>query len=114
MDGSQIAKKPCLKGFGNLVVDKSCYKGFMTRVEPFGKVAERFASQQETRFSVRFPEAFITSLFQAFNKVVKSPPSADKIEPPFPLPSRTPTEGSNPLFLSSFLSRHLSVIWNVN
>ncbi|GBL99710.1 hypothetical protein AVEN_249749-1 [Araneus ventricosus] len=62
----------------------------MTRVEPFGKVAERFASQQETRFSVRFlvrfPQAFIKSLFQAFQKVVKSPPSADKIEPPFPLP----------------------------
>ncbi|GBM34319.1 hypothetical protein AVEN_271859-1 [Araneus ventricosus] len=46
----------------------------MTRVEPFGKVAERFASQQETRFServlVRFPQAFITSLFQAFLKLV--------------------------------------------
>ncbi|GBN43394.1 hypothetical protein AVEN_42388-1 [Araneus ventricosus] len=46
----------------------------MTRVEPFGKVAERFASQQETRssvrFLVRFPQAFITSLFQAFQNLV--------------------------------------------
>ncbi|GBN04820.1 hypothetical protein AVEN_14041-1 [Araneus ventricosus] len=38
-------------------------KVFMTRVEPFGKVVKRFASQQETRFSVRFLQAFITSLF---------------------------------------------------
>ncbi|GBO41371.1 hypothetical protein AVEN_173464-1 [Araneus ventricosus] len=59
----------------------------MTRVEPFDKGAERFTSQQKRRFSlrflVRFPPAFTTSLFQAFQKVVKSPPSADKIEPPF-------------------------------
>ncbi|GBM75439.1 hypothetical protein AVEN_157546-1 [Araneus ventricosus] len=47
----------------------------MTRIELFGKVVERFASQQGTRFSVRFPQAFITRLFQAFQKVVKSPPS---------------------------------------
>ncbi|GBN64021.1 hypothetical protein AVEN_136677-1 [Araneus ventricosus] len=73
----------------------------MIRVEPFDKVAERFASQQETRFSVRFlvrfaPQAIITSLFQAFQKVVKSPPSAGKIEPLLPPPKRTPTEESNP------------------
>ncbi|GBL87535.1 hypothetical protein AVEN_21160-1, partial [Araneus ventricosus] len=63
----------------------------VTKVEPFAKVAERFARQQETRFSVRFPQAFITSLFQAFQKVFKSPHLADKIEPPSPLRSRTPT-----------------------
>ncbi|GBO08831.1 hypothetical protein AVEN_76283-1 [Araneus ventricosus] len=73
----------------------------MTWFEPFGKLAERFASQQETRFSVRFlvrfPQAFIASLFQAFlklvsgfpkacfmpfQKIVKSSPSAEKIELP--------------------------------
>ncbi|GBM86024.1 hypothetical protein AVEN_120338-1 [Araneus ventricosus] len=53
----------------------------MTRIGPFGKVAERFASQQETRFSVRFPQAFITILFQAFQNVDRSPPSTDKILP---------------------------------
>ncbi|GBM35411.1 hypothetical protein AVEN_181510-1 [Araneus ventricosus] len=68
----------------------------MTRVEAFSKVAERFASQQETRFLVRFPQDFNTSLFQAFQKVVKSPPSVGKIELPSSLRSRTPTEGSNP------------------
>ncbi|GBN16189.1 hypothetical protein AVEN_111675-1 [Araneus ventricosus] len=90
----------------------------MARVEPFGKVAERFASQQETRFSVRFlvrfPQAFITSLFQAFlkfvssfpqacfvafQKVVKSPPSAGKIGPHSPLRSRIPTERNPPFFI---------------
>ncbi|GBM46939.1 hypothetical protein AVEN_241168-1 [Araneus ventricosus] len=81
----------------------------MTRVEPFGKVAERFAIQQEksfcVRFLVRFPQAFITSLFRAFlklvppfQKVVKSPPSAEKIEPPSYLLSRIPTE-RNALFI---------------
>ncbi|GBN18424.1 hypothetical protein AVEN_151811-1 [Araneus ventricosus] len=91
----------------------------MTIVEPFGKVAERFAIEQETTFSVSFLQAFITSLFQAFQKVVKSPPSADKIEPPFPPPkpysyrgaqpsplfspplqSCASTDGSNPFFYS--------------
>ncbi|GBN51766.1 hypothetical protein AVEN_52943-1 [Araneus ventricosus] len=76
----------------------------MTRVEPFGKVEERFASQKETtfsvRFTVRFAQAFITSLFQAFQKVVQSPPSEDKTEPPCRLRSRTPTEGSNSPFLT--------------
>ncbi|GBM93450.1 hypothetical protein AVEN_207856-1 [Araneus ventricosus] len=91
----------------------------MTRVEPFGKVGERFPSQQErfsVRFLVRFPQAFITSLFPAFQKVVKSPPSADKIEPLSPseavllqrgptslssphLQSRAPTERSNLFFI---------------
>ncbi|GBM87942.1 hypothetical protein AVEN_81784-1 [Araneus ventricosus] len=56
----------------------------MTSVEPFGNVAQKFAGQQETRFFVRLlvrsPQAFIASLFQAFQKDVKSPPSADKIE----------------------------------
>ncbi|GBN75868.1 hypothetical protein AVEN_155144-1 [Araneus ventricosus] len=91
----------------------------MTRVETFGKVEERFASQQETRFSVlflvRFPQAFITSLFQAFQRLVKSSPTAGKIEPPSeavllqrgptlllspPLQSRAPTERFNPFFCS--------------
>ncbi|GBN41716.1 hypothetical protein AVEN_103546-1 [Araneus ventricosus] len=97
----------------------------MTRVEPFGKIAERFASQQETRFSarflVRFPQAFITSLLQAIQKVVKSPPSADKIEPTSllrsrlqngptlptfspPLQSCTSTEESNPFFIPLLLT----------
>ncbi|GBM45164.1 hypothetical protein AVEN_241444-1 [Araneus ventricosus] len=87
----------------------------MTRVGPFSKVAERFASQQEARFSVRFPQAFITSLFQAFQKVFKSPTSANKIEPSLPLSeailqqkdptpflqSRTPTERKNFEFLQA-------------
>ncbi|GBN90700.1 hypothetical protein AVEN_204502-1 [Araneus ventricosus] len=84
----------------------------MTRVEPFGKVAERFASQQERRFSVRFlvrfPQAFITSLFQAFQKAVKSPPSADKIDPPSPLRSRRvqpPFFGKNKHFFTPLQSR---------
>ncbi|GBO22513.1 hypothetical protein AVEN_29474-1 [Araneus ventricosus] len=68
---------------------------FMTRVEPFGKVAETFASQRETWFSVRFRQAFITSLFQAFQKAVKSLPAVNEIGSPSPLQSRTPKEGSN-------------------
>ncbi|GBM74843.1 hypothetical protein AVEN_81709-1 [Araneus ventricosus] len=68
---------------------------FMTRVEPFGKVRETFASQRETWFSVRFRQAFITSLFQAFQKAVKSPPAVNEIRSPSPLQSRTPKEGSN-------------------
>ncbi|GBO27008.1 hypothetical protein AVEN_163940-1 [Araneus ventricosus] len=95
----------------------------MTKVEPFGKVAESFASQQETKFSVRclvrFPKLLLqacvrpsSSLFQTFRKVVKSPPSADKIEPPSdpysyrgvqtPLQSRT--EGNNPFFIPLLLT----------
>ncbi|GBO03955.1 hypothetical protein AVEN_250176-1 [Araneus ventricosus] len=70
-------------------------KFFMIRVEPFGRVAERFASQQETRFpvrfSVRFPPSFYYKLvsgfpqacFMPFQKVVKNPPSAKKKRIPF-------------------------------
>ncbi|GBM17374.1 hypothetical protein AVEN_13250-1 [Araneus ventricosus] len=76
----------------------------MTRVEPFGKIAEKFASQQETRFSVRFPQAFITSLFQAFQKVVKSPPSADKIKP-LPLSEALLLQKGQPPFLTPLQSR---------
>ncbi|GBM65127.1 hypothetical protein AVEN_55171-1 [Araneus ventricosus] len=87
----------------------------MTRVEPFGKVAERFASQQETRFSVRFPQAFITNLFQAFLKLIsgfpqtcfmpfqrllRAPPPADKIERPSLLRSHTPSQKGLPPFFS--------------
>ncbi|GBL97648.1 hypothetical protein AVEN_49150-1 [Araneus ventricosus] len=84
----------------------------MTRVEPFGKVAERFASQQGTRFSVRFPQAFITSLFQAFQKGVKSPPSADKIEP-FPKPYSYRGNTVSPPS-SEVILVQLRVIWNIN
>ncbi|GBL80232.1 hypothetical protein AVEN_29202-1 [Araneus ventricosus] len=76
----------------------------MTRVEPFGKVAESFAGQQEARFSVRFlvrfPQAFITGLFQAFQKVIKSPPSADKLELPCP-PSEDSYRSNPPFFTPS-------------
>ncbi|GBN38324.1 hypothetical protein AVEN_116128-1, partial [Araneus ventricosus] len=70
-----IAKKACLKGFGNLVVGKGKgTKVSMTRMQPFGKVAGSLASQQETKFSVRFlvrfPQTFIASLFHAFLKLV--------------------------------------------
>ncbi|GBN26561.1 hypothetical protein AVEN_210126-1 [Araneus ventricosus] len=59
----------------------------MTRVEPFIEVAERFASQQETRFSVtnsyyKLVSGFPQACFMPFQKVVKSPPSAGGIEPP--------------------------------
>ncbi|GBM64772.1 hypothetical protein AVEN_92094-1 [Araneus ventricosus] len=98
----QTAKKACLKDFENLVVTKVS----MTRVGPFGKVAERFDSQQETRFSVRFPQAFITGFPQAcfmpFQKVVKSPPSAEKIGSPSTLRNRIRGE-KNPLFKAVLL-----------
>ncbi|GBM51545.1 hypothetical protein AVEN_130219-1 [Araneus ventricosus] len=83
----------------------------MTRVEPFGKLAERFSSQQETRFPARFlirlPQAFITSLFQAFHKVVKIHPSEDKMEPPSEaaLLQRGPTPICHPLFKAVLLQR---------
>ncbi|GBM83932.1 hypothetical protein AVEN_236586-1 [Araneus ventricosus] len=73
----------------------------MTRAESFGKAEERFASQQETRFSVRFPQACFRLL-----KKVKSLPSADKIEPPFP-PSEAVLlqRGPTPLFSPPLQSR---------
>ncbi|GBN37950.1 hypothetical protein AVEN_166169-1 [Araneus ventricosus] len=77
----------------------------MTRVQPFDKVEERFASQQGTRFSVRvlvrFPQAFITSLFHAFSEGCKEPTFGGKIEPSSPLRSRIATE-RNPLFSPLF------------
>ncbi|GBL93050.1 hypothetical protein AVEN_54675-1 [Araneus ventricosus] len=73
---SQIAKKACLKGFGNLVVSKGkglSQKVSMTRVEPFGK------------------------------KVVKSPPSGEKIGHP-PKPHSYKEEPPfSPLFKAVFL-----------
>ncbi|GBO06829.1 hypothetical protein AVEN_38852-1 [Araneus ventricosus] len=90
--------KPCRQQGQRIVTKVS-----MTRVEPFGKVAERFASQQETRFS----QSFITSLFQAIRKV-KSPSSAEKIEPPSPFRSRTPTKAPHffhPLFKAVLIQR---------
>ncbi|GBM39721.1 hypothetical protein AVEN_47525-1 [Araneus ventricosus] len=79
----------------------------MTRVEPFGKVAERFASQQETRFSVRFLVRFLQAslkqaCFMPFQKVVKSPPSAEKIGPISPLRSRF-SYREDPLFKAVLL-----------
>ncbi|GBM06969.1 hypothetical protein AVEN_239670-1 [Araneus ventricosus] len=69
---SKLLWKPCRQQGCRVVTKVS-----MTRVEPFGKVVERFASQQETRFSVRFlvrfPQACFrlsSSLFQAFFKLV--------------------------------------------
>ncbi|GBL97649.1 hypothetical protein AVEN_49151-1 [Araneus ventricosus] len=77
----------------------------MTRVGPFGKVAERFASQQETSFSVtflvRFPQAFITTLFQAFQKIVKTLPLADKIKPIHPSEALLLQRGQRPFFTPS-------------
>ncbi|GBM52946.1 hypothetical protein AVEN_111301-1 [Araneus ventricosus] len=71
----------------------------MTRVEPFGKVTEGFSNQQETRFSASgFPQA----CFMPFQKIVKSPPSAEKNRTP--LRSRIPTE-KTPLFSPPFQSR---------
>ncbi|GBN90618.1 hypothetical protein AVEN_109470-1 [Araneus ventricosus] len=107
----QIAKKACLKGLETLSSArvKGCDKVSMSRVEPFGKVAERFASQQGTRFSVRslvrFPQAFITRLFQTFQKVI--PPSVDKIEPlsEVVLLQRDPTHFFHPLFKALLLQK---------
>ncbi|GBO28309.1 hypothetical protein AVEN_29499-1 [Araneus ventricosus] len=81
---SQIAKKACLKGFGNLDVGKG--KGL---------------SQRFPRQGLNLSARLSSSLFQTFQKVVKSPPSAYKIKNPPkpyshrgvqpPLQSRTPT-----------------------
>ncbi|GBO34706.1 hypothetical protein AVEN_65919-1 [Araneus ventricosus] len=90
---SQIAKKACLKGFGNLVVSKS--KGL--------NLSARFASQQETRFLVRFPQAFITSLLRdllqwtKYNPLppyeVSNTPSSKTYSYKLQIP---PSRGSNP------------------
>ncbi|GBM39739.1 hypothetical protein AVEN_68586-1 [Araneus ventricosus] len=106
---TQIAKKACLKGLGNLVVGKG--KGLSQRFPWQGNLTARqrkvSLDKQETIFSVRlivrFPQTFITSLFQAFKRVAKSPPSADKIEPlsEAVLLQRVPTPFFIPLLMTS-------------